>query len=167
MKKAPIPPDEVQRLAALREYDILDTLPEHVFDDITHVAATVCDSPIALISLIDGTRQWFKAKVGLDLDESPRDTSFCAHAILRDELFEITDAQFDEDFHDNPLVIAAPRIRSYAGAPLITADGFRLGTICAIDTRARRLSETQRDTLWALSRLVMRQLDRRRRNQPK
>lgn len=164
MLKAPIPPDEPQRMQALRDYGILDTAPENVYDDITHVAAGVCDTPIALISLIDGTRQWFKARVGLadELTESPRDTSFCGHAILGTDIFEVTDAIVDERFADNPLVIQEPKIRFYAGAPLITPKGHRLGTICAIDVRPRRLSEEQRSTLTALSRLVMRQLERRR-----
>ena len=164
MLKAPIPPDEEARMKALREYGILDTQPEPVYDDIAHVCAGVCDTPIALITLVDGTRNWFKARVGVDeeLTESPRDISFCGHAILREEIFEVTDALVDERFADNPLVASTPRIRYYAGAPLITTDGFRLGTICAIDIRPRRLNEGQRDTLSALSRLVMRQLDRRR-----
>jgi GAF domain-containing protein len=164
MLKAPIPSDEPQRMQALREYRILDTLPEAVYDDIAHVAAGVCDTPIALIALIDGTRNWFKARIGVEeeLTESPRDISFCGHAILGDQIFEVTDAITDDRFADNPLVASQPRIRYYAGAPLITPDGFKLGTICAIDLRPRRLNEAQRDTLTALSRLVMRQLDRRR-----
>ena len=164
MLKAPIPPDEPDRMKVLREYEILDTAPEAVYDDIAHVAAGVCDTPIALIALIDGTRNWFKARVGVgdDLTESPRDISFCGHAILSNEIFEVTDAVMDERFADNPLVADQPKIRFYAGAPLITPKGYRLGTICAIDVRPRRLSEAQRDTLSALSRLVMRQLERRK-----
>jgi GAF domain-containing protein len=164
MLKAPIPPEEPQRMKTLREYAVLDTAPEAVYDDIAHVCAGVCDTPIALITLIDGRRNWFKARVGVDeeLTESPRDTSFCGHAILGNEIFEVTDALADDRFSDNPLVASQPRIRYYAGAPLISPDGYKLGTICAIDVRPRRLSEAQRDTLTALSRLVMRQLDRRR-----
>jgi len=164
MLKAPIPPDEPRRMDALREYSILDTQPEPVYDDIAHVAAGVCDTPIALIALIDGTRNWFKARVGLpdELTESPRDVSFCGHAILRTDIFEVTDAVLDERFADNPLVAEQPKIRFYAGAPLITPAGYRLGTVCAIDLRPRRLSEAQRDTLSALSRLVIRQLERRK-----
>jgi GAF domain-containing protein len=164
MLKSPIPNDEPQRMEVLREYKILDTPPEAVYDDIAHVAAGVCDTPLALITLVDGTRNWFKARVGVEeeLTESPRDISFCGHAILRKDIFEVCDATFDERFADNPLVASPPHIRFYAGAPLITPDGFKLGTICAIDVRPRRLSEAQRDTLSALSRLVMRQLDRRR-----
>ena len=155
-------------MRTLREYGILDTPPEAVYDDIAHVCAGVCDTPIALITLIDGTRNWFKARVGVgeELTESPRDISFCGHAILRQEIFEVTDAAVDERFADNPLVASAPHIRYYAGAPLITPDGFRLGTICAIDIRPRRLNDAQRDTLSALSRRVMRQLDRRRNASP-
>src|SRR5687767_3392329 len=162
MLKAPIPPDEPQRMQTLREYKVLDTAPEAVYDDIAHVCAGVCDTPVALIALIDGTRNWFKARVGVDLSESPRDISFCGHAILGEQIFEITDATMDDRFADNPLVASQPNIRFYAGAPLVTPDGYKLGTICAIDVRPRRLSEAQRDTLSALSRLVMRQLDRRR-----
>lgn len=162
MLKPPIPPDEPQRMQALRAYEVLDTPPEAVYDDIAHVAAGVCDTPVALITLVDGTRNWFKARVGVDVTESPRDLSFCGHAILRSDIFEVTDASVDERFADNPLVQSAPRIRFYAGAPLITPEGHKLGTICAIDVRPRRLTEAQRDTLSALSRLVMRQLDRRR-----
>ena len=152
-------------MKTLREYNVLDTPPEAVYDDIAHVCAGVCDTPIALIALIDGTRNWFKARVGVDEDltESPRDISFCGHAILREDIFEVTDAVLDERFSDNPLVAEAPHIRYYAGVPLITPDGYKLGTICAIDVRPRRLTEEQRATLAALSRLVMRQLDRRRR----
>ena len=162
MLKPPIPPDEPQRMQTLRDYEVLDTPPEAVYDDIAHVAAGVCDTPVALITLVDGTRNWFKAKIGVDVTESPRDLSFCGHAILRSEIFEVTDASVDERFTDNPLVRSAPHIRFYAGAPLITPEGHKLGTICAIDVRPRRLTEAQRDTLSALSRLVMRQLDRRR-----
>jgi len=165
MLKAPIPPNEPQRMRTLREYAILDTAPEAVYDDIAHVCAGVCDTPIALITLIDGTRNWFKARVGVgeELTESPRDISFCGHAIIGNDIFEVTDAVQDDRFADNPLVASQPLIRYYAGAPLITPDGFKLGTICAIDVRPRRLNVAQRDTLTALSRLVMRQLDRRRR----
>jgi GAF domain-containing protein len=164
MLRAPIPPDEPQRMQALREYAILDTQPEPVYDDITHVAAGVCDTPIALIALIDGTRNWFKARVGIpdELTESPRDISFCGHAIIGTEIFEVTDALVDRRFADNPLVAEEPKIRFYAGAPLITPKGHRLGTICAIDLRPRRLSGAQKDTLSALSRLVIRQLERRK-----
>src|ERR1044071_1896959 len=112
MLKAPIPPDEPQRMQALREYRILDTLPEAVYDDIAHVAAGVCDTPIALIALIDGTRNWFKARIGVEeeLTESPRDISFCGHAILGDQIFEVTDAITADRFADNPLVapVGAP-----------------------------------------------------------
>lgn len=165
MLKAPIPGDESRRMQVLREYDVLDTAPEAVYDDIVQVCAGVCDTPIALITLIDGTRNWFKASVGTaeELTESPRDISFCGHAIVGTHVFEVTDATVDERFADNPLVESPPHIRFYAGAPLITPDGYKLGTICAIDVRPRRLSESQRETLIALSRLVMRQLDRRRR----
>jgi GAF domain-containing protein len=162
MLKPPLPPDEDQRMETLFAYKVLDTPPEAVYDDIAHVAAGVCDTPIALITLVDGSRNWFKARVGVEAEESPRDLSFCGHAILRAEIFEVVDASMDERFADNPLVESPPRIRYYAGAPLITPDGYKLGTICAIDIRPRRLSDAQRDTLSALSRLVMRQLDRRR-----
>lgn len=152
MGGARIPADEARRLAALRELDILDTPHEAVFDDIVRIARSVCGAPIALISMVDADRQWMKARVGLDADETPRETSFCAHAILDDEVFVVHDASVDDRFFDNPFVNGAPHIRFYAGAPLSLPGGDRVGTLCLIDTAPRTLTADMRDTLMALKR---------------
>jgi len=159
---APIPGNEQERLWALERTAILDTPDESFFDDIVHLAAHICDTPIALITLIDGTRQWFKARVGLEIRETPRDVAFCAHAILQDDIFEVEDSHTDERFQHNPLVHGHPRVRFYAGAPLLTSDGHALGTVCAIDHVPRHLTPGQRESLLALSRLVAGELNRRR-----
>jgi diguanylate cyclase (GGDEF)-like protein len=163
MIAAPAPPDEKARLEALEAYEILDTLPEQVFDDLTFLAATICDTPIALISLVDRDRQWFKSRVGLDVGETPRDVAFCAHAILSpDRLFVVPDAERDRRFADNPLVEDGT-VRFYAGAPLrATADGSAIGTLCVIDRRPRHLDAAQEKALAALSRQVIGQLELRK-----
>jgi PAS domain S-box-containing protein len=146
--------DESDRLAALQRYQILDTPPEAEFDDIVRVAAQVCGVPIALISLVDDRRQWFKAAVGLSISETPRSVGFCAHAIQQDGIFIIGDAARDPRFETNPLVAGDPDLRFYAGAPLVTPDGFPLGTLCVIDREPRELTPDQLAALGALSRQV-------------
>jgi GAF domain-containing protein len=160
--KASKPKNEVQRIKVLWQYNVLDTLPEQVFDDLTSLAALICDAPISLISLVDEDRQWFKSKVGLSLSESSRDVSICAHAIMQDGLFIVPDATKDRRFKNNPFVVSAPKIRFYAGAPLVSPDGLALGTLCVIDKVPRKLTETQKKALRVLSRLVMTQLNFRR-----
>ena len=155
--------NERARLVVLKSYDILDTPAEEVFDEFARLAASIVGTPIALISLVDGNRQCFKAKVGLALSETPRDVAFCAHAIGSADIFVIPDALKDERFVHNPLVTDGPKLRFYAGAPLITSEGQALGTLCVIDYVPRELTLEQRDALQILSRHVMAQLDLRRR----
>jgi two-component system, cell cycle sensor histidine kinase and response regulator CckA len=159
---APVPTKEAKRLKVLWQYDILDTVPEEVFDDLTELAARICEAPIALISLVDEDRQWFKSKVGVTLTETSRDISFCAHAVKQQDLFIIPDASKDPRFAANPLVISEPKIRFYAGAPLITPDGYALGTLCVIDKVPRELRFEQKQALRVLARHVMTQLELRR-----
>ena len=153
---------EADRLAALRRYRILDTDPEQRFDDLALLASQICGTPMALISLIDGDRQWFKARVGLAVTQTPRDVAFCARAIEQPGLFVVPDALEDARFRDNPFVRAEPRIRFYAGAPLVTADGFALGTLCVLDQKPRTLTAAQTAALEALKRQVIAQLELRR-----
>lgn len=148
-------------MAAVLRSDLLDTHSEAEFDEITQLASYICDAPIALISIIDTERQWFKSRIGLDAAETARDISFCGHAIENDALFEVPNALDDERFRDNPLVTGAPNIRFYAGAPLLSNDGFRLGTLCVIDHVARHLSARQRDSLMILSRRISAEIQAR------
>jgi PAS domain S-box-containing protein len=160
---APLPPDEQQRLAALHACAVLDTAPEGAFDDITRLAAEILQTPISLVSLVDESRQWFKSRHGLTLDQTPRAYSFCAHAILEpDEVFEVEDARRDPRFADNPMVTGEPHIRFYAGVALTTSDGRALGTLNVIDARPRRLDEREKDILSILGRQVVAQLELRR-----
>ncbi len=159
---APLPPDEAGRLEALRSYAILDTPPEEAFDRIVRLAATILDVPTVLVSLVDEGRQWFKARVGLDLLETPRDLSFCAHTILTDEVLHVPDATRDPRFAANPFVTGRPGIRFYVGVPLEVAGGHRLGTLCAIDTRPRRLDERQQRVLRDLAALTADLIELRR-----
>lgn len=160
--KASLSATEAKRLKVLWQYDVLDTVPEEVFDDLTELAARICEAPIALISLVDEDRQWFKSRVGLSVSETSRDLSFCALAIQQEDLFIIPDATRDRRFCENPLVISEPKIRFYAGAPLVTPDGHALGTLCVIDKVPRDLRPEQQQALRVLARHVMTQLELRR-----
>jgi len=161
----PIPQNEKKRLKVLWQYEVLDTVPEEVFDDLTELAARICEAPIALISLVDEKRQWFKSKVGTTVNETSRDLSFCAYAITQPDLFIVPDATRDERFASNPLVTSDPKICFYAGAPLVTPDGHALGTLCVIDKVPRELRLEQKQALRILAHHVVSQLELRRRSQ--
>mgnify|MGYP001588695982 FL=1 len=161
MIPARLPASEGRRLDTLARYEILDTSPEQAFDDITMLASQVCETPIALVSLVDKHRQWFKSRAGLEATDTHRDLSFCGHAILRDEIFFVEDALKDSRFINNPLVLDHPNIRFYAGAPLKTPAGENIGTLCVIDTIPRKLTEAQKNSLVALSRQVIAQIELR------
>ncbi len=160
--KALLPDNEQERLEALRHFKVLDTDPEESFDEIARLASYVCHTPTALITFVDANRQWFKARVGFDQHETSRDASFCAHAILRPGPLVVRDTLDDERFRDNPLVLSAPYIRFYAGAPLTSAEGFRLGTLCVLDTVPRVLFKDQDAALQMLGKQVMALLNLRR-----
>ena len=147
MIKGDLPANENQRLAALHELDILDTIEEQAYDDLTDIASNICNTPVSLVSLIDTDRQWFKSHHGLDARETPRDFAFCAHAINSNDLFIIEDADKDKRFHDNPLVTDEPFVKFYAGAPLILDNNIRIGTLCVIDHQPRKINESQRMAL--------------------
>jgi GAF domain-containing protein len=158
MIPAPIPHDDAERVQALRELLLLDTLPEERFDRVVRFAAEQFDCPISLVSLVDAGRQWFKARVGLAAEETSRDVSFCGHAIAGDEPLVVEDAMRDARFADNPLVVGAPHIRFYAGAPLLGRDGQPVGTLCVIDTRPRSPDEIDMAVLRALRQLVQEEM---------
>jgi len=158
----PKPANEGRRLKVLWQYDVLDTVPEAMFDDLTELAASICEAPIALVSLVDEDRQWFKSARGTTLRETDRDTSFCAHAICQSSLFVVSDTRRDARFKDNPLVQGETGIRFYAGSPLVTPDGYALGTLCVLDRKPRRLTPLQKRALELLARVVVSQLELRR-----
>jgi GAF domain-containing protein len=159
---ATMPSTETARVAALNRYAILDTEPEQSFDDLVVLASFVCRTPIATLSLVDDHRQWFKSKVGVEIRETPREISFCAHAIKQEELFIVHDALEDPRFRENPLVLGDPHIRFYAGAPLVDEDGYALGTLCVMDRQPRELDDTQKEALRSLRRLALSQIELRR-----
>lgn len=158
MIKPAIPADESRRLQTLRDLQLLDTAPEERFDRVTRLAKQVFATPIALVSLVDADRQWFKSRQGLDATETPRDISFCGHAILDDKILIVNDAETDERFCDNPLVCGDPDIRFYAGYPLAAPDGSRIGTLCVIDKKPREINKEQLQLLRELGRMVEEEL---------
>jgi PAS domain S-box-containing protein len=165
MKAAELPENETERVKALHNYKILDSLPEDAYDAITAIASYVCETPISVISFVDSDRQWFKSVVGLDAKQTSRDVAFCAHAILHQEVFSVPNALEDERFSDNPLVTGNPNIMFYAGAPLTDSNGFNLGTICVIDREPKELTKKQKEVLKALSKQVVAQLELRKKKQ--
>ncbi len=160
--KADPPANESDRVKSLALYQILDTMPEGVFDEITFLASYICGCPIATISIIDSERQWYKSRIGIDATETSRDISFCAHTIRQNEPLIVEDATHDPRFMDNPVVVQEPHVRFYAGVSLVNRDGFALGTLCVVDTQPRQLSEEQIVALDALSRHVVTHLELRR-----
>ncbi|MES1023815.1 PAS domain S-box protein [Gloeocapsa sp. BRSZ] len=160
--KAPLPKNEAQRIEALLQYKILDTPNEVAFDELTRLAAYICGTPIALITLVDTNRQWFKSKLGIEKLETPRDVAFCAHAILEQDVLLVPDATVDHRFATNPFVTSDPRIRFYAGVPLVNPEGYALGTLCVIDQVPRQLNTEQVEALRLLGRQVLRLLELRR-----
>ena len=160
--KAALPEDEQARVANLREFKVLDTEPEEAFDQITRLASYISQTPTALISFVDSDRQWFKSRVGFRPQETPRELSFCAHAILQPGPLVVTDALDDDRFRDNPLVLKDPYIRFYAGFPLTSEEGHKLGTLCVLDNEKRILFRDQAEALERLSRVAMALLNARR-----
>lgn len=163
MKAAPLSANEQDRLQSLNEHELLDTLPEDIYDDITRIAAEITGTPTALITLVEEERQWFKSKQGTELSETPIEYSFCAHAIVAtEEVFIVPDARYDERFHDNPFVIGKEKIVFYAGVPVRDGRGNAMGTLCVCDHRPRELSDQQLEALKALAKLVNAHLELRK-----
>jgi two-component system, NtrC family, sensor kinase len=154
--------DERARISALQRYSILDTLPEQIYDDLTALASLICGTPISLVSLVDTDRQWFKSTVGVEMRETPRQYSFCAHTLATARTLIVKDAQQDPRFMENPAVVGPPGIRFYAGAPIVEPGGHVLGTVCVIDTTPRSLSPIQIAALEALARHAMALMEMRR-----
>lgn len=155
MKAAALPENETGRIKALSQYQILDTLPEEVYDDITRIATELMGTPIALLNLIDEDRQWTKSNYNLEATNTPRELAFCPHAILNpNEVMIVEDARYDERFHDNPFTTGAPYVIFYAGVPIVNDDGFALGALCVIDSRPRTMPESKILALQALAKLV-------------
>ncbi|CAM3724890.1 ATP-binding protein [Mucilaginibacter galii] len=162
MPVVPLPENEDERLASLVSYDILDTLEEDEFDEITKLASQICETPVALITLIDQKRQWFKSAVGTDVRETPREYAFCSYTILEKDVLVVSNAREDARFANNPLVTGDPNVAFYAGAPIINEEGYPLGSICVIDTEAKELNSQQIAALKTLSNQVVAQLELRR-----
>jgi len=166
METARIPQNEKERLEVLKNYNILDSLPEEEYDAITKIASSICNTSMSLVSLIDKDRQWFKSTHGIEVSETPREISFCAHSILEpNELLIVNDARKDKRFFDNPLTVNAPNVIFYAGAPLNSSEGFPLGTLCVIDDKPHELNESQRESLLLLSKQVVSLLELRKKNE--
>lgn len=161
MIAAPIPANEQKRLQELYSLELLDTSYEEEFDEIVRIASKICNAPMSVVTLLDSQRQWFKAKVGMEQDETGRDVSFCGHAIMGEGVMEVPNALTDERFHNNPLVTGSPSIRFYAGMPLVTQRGYKIGTLCVIDTVPRNLDEDQMESLQTLAKQVMRIIELR------
>ncbi|MGH7571314.1 MAG: GAF domain-containing protein [Gemmatimonadota bacterium] len=162
MQAPAVPANEVERLEALRSYGPIEPVPDPDFDELAQLAAEICDTPIALVTLVDEDHQWLKGRAGTDLTQTSREVSFCGHAILGTDLFTVPDASEDDRFADNPLVVGDPGVRSYTGAPLITSDGYALGTVCVIDREPRLLTAEQREALKALGRRIVALFELRR-----
>lgn len=164
IKQASPSKNELERLELLRELEILDTQEEQSYDDLTRLAALICEVPVSLVSLVDKDRQWFKSHYGLDVRETPRKIAFCSYAILENKTFYVPNADTDERFSDNPLVQSDPNVKFYAGVPLELKTGVRLGTLCVIDNKPRELSHEQLEALECLARQVTYLLDLRLKN---
>ncbi len=162
MKVALKPVNEQERLAALKQYNLLDTLPEKDFDEIVSLASMICQTPVSLITLVDENRQWFKSRVGFDQEETHRDLAFCAHVINDEHVMVVPDATKDLRFFDNPLVTGHPDIRFYAGTPLVNPEGYKVGTLCVIDNKPKTLTDIQLQSLKVLSKQVMKQMEFRK-----